>query len=109
MIRKGLQTLKNEQNTSRKNENNESTDPTNAEPAQKKKPRKRFMHSTINTVFAQSNQEHEHDKKTSRASLSPSHEEVQARVAKDNLSSVKEAQNKIDENFIKTKFDSMCG
>lgn len=51
MIRKGLQTLKNEQNVNvgRKNENNESADPANVEPTQKKKPKKRF-----NNVFAQS-------------------------------------------------------
>ena len=111
MIRKGLQTLKNEQSTSKKNEINESTDPTGAEPTQKKKPKKRFMHSTINNVFAtqsQSTQELEHEKKN-RASLSPSHEEPPTRQAKDHQSFAKEAQNKIDENFVKTKFDSMCG
>jgi len=32
MIRKGLQTLKNEQNITRKNDNNESVDPVNLEP-----------------------------------------------------------------------------
>jgi hypothetical protein len=103
MVKKGLNTLKNEA-SKRAEAPNESAEAT-GDPHSKRKAKHHKKH-IFNNVFSQSNKQHE-------GQLSPGGEAEPKNA--DNLPAElleranNERQNKIDEHFVKTKYDSMCG